>query len=429
MNQYLNVDDLMGYFGITSSPFFAQYYHDVLEQNENQNLDMRGASWGDMQNNFTYEMWEQYNNIEVMATFVDLDSDPHAFGGSIKFNKLSGSIPRHKALTTMNEPDYRDKQEIIDKLAASTARIGGNVAEVTRGRMEDFLFDKLSALPNAHKNTVNFMLGQLTSKLDFTLNEVNNPQGLKGLTFPSHVPEKNRRTVKFWTEDVNHKVVAYNEEVNPVTYITELVEEIKNDPVLGYDRVAVRINRKSFLKLLKHPAWAKAIAFALDNSFYKVPNNDTQAVAYGENWLLTASVERKVEIFKQICDIDEVILSTAVTGVETIVKLDGAAPALERTKMDCFDEGRMTFHPVGEIMKIIPVTPHRGDRSAIQTTIFGGRGIIEYWYEPCQKVQTWRSELTCLPVFTVPSQIYNVAFTEQATTGRMAAKRTTTKSE
>lgn len=426
MNQYLNVDDLMGYFGITTSPLLAQYYHDVLERNENQNLDMRGASWGDMQTNFTYEMWEQYNNIEVMATFTDLDSDPHAFGGSVKFNKLTGSIPRHKALTTMNEPDYRDKQEIIDKLVASTARIGGNVAEVARGRMEEFLFDKLSALPNAHKNTVNFMLGQLTSKLDFKLDEVNNPQGLKGLVFPSHVPDNNRRTVKFWTEDEMHKVKAYNEDVDPVIYIQELVEEIKNDPVKGYDRVAVRINRKSFKKLLKHPAWAKAIAFALDNSFYKVPDNDTQAVAYGNAWLLTASVEQKVEIFKQICDIDEVILSTAVTGVETIVKLDGAAPSLDRVKMDCFDEGRMTFHPVGDIIKIIPVTPHRGDASAIQTTIFGGRGILEYWYEPRQKVQTWRSELTCLPVFAAPSLIYNVAFTEldaSTSTKKAAAKK------
>lgn len=271
------------------------------------------------------------------------------------------------------------------------------------------------------------MLGQLGSKLDFKLDEVNNPQGLKGLVFPSHVPDGNRRKVKFWTEDEMHKVKSYNEDVNPVTYIQELVEEIKNDPVKGYDRVAMRINRKSFKKLLKHPAWAKAIAFALDNGFYKVPNNDTQAVGYGQAWLLTASIERQIEIFKEICDIDEVILSTAVTGVETIVKLDGAAPSLDRVKMDCFEEGRMTFHPVGDIIKIIPVTPHRGDKSAIQTTIFGGRGILEYWYDPQHKVQTWRSELTCLPVFTAPSLIFNMAFTEMEATGassRKAAKKT-----
>lgn len=147
MNQYLNVDDLMGFFGLTTSPLLTQYYNDVLEQTENYNLDMRGAQWGDMQNNFTYEMWEQYNNLEVMATFTDLDSDPHAFGGSVRFNKLTGSIPRHKALTTMNEVDYRDKQEIIDKLATSTARIGGDVAAATRGRMEEFLFDKVLGTP------------------------------------------------------------------------------------------------------------------------------------------------------------------------------------------------------------------------------------------------------------------------------------------
>lgn len=87
----------------------------------------------------------------------------------------------------------------------------------------------------------------------------------------------------------------------------------------------------------------------------------------------------------------------------------------------------MLLRPSGNIITIIPVAPNRPDSSAvISTDIFGGRGLIEYWYEPREKVATWRSELTCLPVFTVPSQVYNVAFTEAATTG--ASSRTRAKS-
>lgn len=78
----------------------------------------------------------------------------------------------------------------------------------------------------------------------------------------------------------------------------------------------------------------------------------------------------------------------------------------------------MLLRPSGNIITIIPVAPNIVDSSAvISTDIFGGRGLIEYWYEPREKVATWRSELTCLPVFTVPSQIYNVAFTETASAG------------
>lgn len=411
MNTYKGFDNLMGFFKITSNPVFAQFYNDIFQRNENQNLDMRGATWGDIQNVFTYEMWEQYNNVEVQATFLDLDSDPHAFGGSAEFRKFTGSIPRHKALVTVDEPDYREKLKQLYEVEAATAFLDGDVNSAVRGRLEEYFYDKLSALPNAHKNTLNYMLGQLKSNLDFELTAKNNPQGVKGLKFPSHVPTENRKTTKFWEVAADGKI-TYNDAVDPIAYIQQLVYDIKNDPYNGYDRVTIEMNRKSFVNLLKHPSWAKAIAYSLDNTFYKVAGNDANAIAYGNNWLLTASIDAKIEVFKAITDIDEVILSTAVTGTEYIEKMNEVAPKLVRRKMDCFDEGKMLLRPSGNIIKIIPVAPMRPDKSAISTTIFGGRGIIEYWYEPRHKVQTWRSEMTCLPVFTAPSLIYNVSFVE-----------------
>lgn len=428
MNTHRNIGDLMGYFGITSNPIFTEAYNTILAQGENQNLDMRGARWGRLQDVFTYEMWERYSNVEVMATFTDLYSDPRAIGGSVKFNKLTGSIPRHKAIITLDEADVTEKKKQLYGIR-SALEGRNNVEEAVEQDMEDFFYDKLSAIPNAHKNTVNFMLGQLKSRLDFKLDDKTGKGGVVGLTFPSHVPDENRKAVKFWTEDENHKVIAYNEDVNPVEYIQQLVYDIKNDPFHSYDRITLEMNAKSFKKLLKHPAWAKAIAYAMNGAFYLTANNDANATAFGANWLLTASQEQQIAIFKQICDIDEVLLSTAVTAVEVAVKQTDTAPSLKRNRMDCFEEGRMLLRPSGNIITIIPVAPNRVDSKAvISTDIFGGRGLIEYWYEPREKVATWRSELTCLPVFTAPSQVYNVAFTEVETTGasvRKAAKKTT----
>lgn len=428
MNTHRNIGDLMGYFGITSNPIFTEAYNTILAQGENQNLDMRGARWGRLQDVFTYEMWERYSNVEVMATFTDLYSDPRAIGGSVKFNKLTGSIPRHKAIITLDEADVTEKKKQLYGIR-SALEGRNNVEEAVEQDMEDFFYDKLSAIPNAHKNTVNFMLGQLKSRLDFKLDDKTGKGGVVGLTFPSHVPDENRKTVKFWTEDENHKVIAYNEDISPVEYIQQLVYDIKNDPFHSYDRITLEMNAKSFKKLLKHPAWAKAIAYAMNGAFYLTANNDANATAFGANWLLTASQEQQIAIFKQICDIDEVLLSTAVTAVEVAVKQTDTAPSLKRNRMDCFEEGRMLLRPSGNIITIIPVAPNRVDSSAvISTDIFGGRGLIEYWYEPREKVATWRSELTCLPVFTAPSQVYNVAFTEMEATGasvRKAAKKTT----
>lgn len=411
MNSYRNIGDLMGYFGIKSSPEFTEFYNTVFAKGENQDLDIRGARWGRLQDVFTYEMWERYNNVEVMATFVDLYSDPRPIGGSVKYNKLSGSIPRHKAIVTLDEVDVTEKKHQLYGIRSALAGTAGAEAQV-RADLEDYLYDKIAALPNAHKNTINYMVGQIKSKLDFKLDDKTSKRGIKQLEFPSHVPDENRRTTKFWTVAADGQI-TYNESVNPVEYIQQLVYEIKNHPFHSYDRVAVEFNRKSFVTLLKHPAWTKAIAYALNGGFYLTPGNDANVAAYGANWLLTASLEAKINIFKQICDIDEVLLSTAVTATEVTVQQDEAAPSLRRDKMDCFEEGRMLVRPVGDIITIIPVAPNRPDYSAVVSTdIFGGRGIIEYWYEPREKVATWRSELTCLPVFTAPSLVYNVAFVE-----------------
>lgn len=421
MNSYRNMGDLMGHFGITSSPIFTEFYNTVFAKGENQNLDIRGATWGRLQDVFTYEMWERYNNVEVMATFVDLYSDPRAIGGSVKFNKLTGSIPRHKAIVTIDEVDVTEKKHQIYGMMSALAGSGNMQAQVNAD-MEDFLYTKISAIPNAHKNTVNFMVGQLKSRLDFKLDDKTSKGGVQGLVFPSHVPEENRKTTKFWTVGADGKI-NYNEDVNPVEYIQQLVYDIKNHPFHSYDNVTMEMNAKSFKLLLKHPAWAKTIAYALDSSFYKVANNDENAVAFGRNWLLTAKDEAKIEIFKQICDIDEVLLSTAITAYEVAVKQTDMAPSLKRNRMDCFEEGRMLLRPSGNIISIIPVAPNRPDSSAvISTDIFGGRGLIEYWYEPREKVATWRSELTCLPVFTVPSQVYNVAFTETEGVSTMSTR-------
>lgn len=112
--------------------------------------------------------------------------------------------------------------------------------------------------------------------------------------------------------------------------------------------------------------------------------------------------------------------------------------------MDAFDYGKILVRPVGDFIKIIPVAPMRGDKSAVMASIYGDKGIIEYWYDKREKVQTWRSEMTCMPVFMMPSRIYSVDVTSDATatvstlsdtasttkaTTKSTTKKTTTDSE
>lgn len=409
MNEYLGLDNLMGFFGLDKNPYFAQYYKDLLSVNENQNLDIRGSQWGEIQPVFTYEMYEQYNDVEVMATFTDLDSDPLPMGGSFKTKKMTGSIPRHKALITLGEPDYREKLQDLFALRTSAALMGKDPEEAVRNGLEDYFYTKLSAIPNAHKNTLNFLVGQLKSRLDFTLNDNNNPQGIKGITFPSHVPAKNRIVAKFMGKDASG-AVTYVSDSDPAQYFKNLIDSIRNNDnaAMRYENVTVEMSRKTFIDMMNHPAWAKHTAYLLQPQFYLVANNDANAIAYGKAVLGDKNDEGKIEIFKRVTGANEVLLSKAIVSAERVVKLTDSAPSLVRPLMDAFDYGKVLVRPSGDFIKILPVAPMRGDESAILARMYDGRGIIEYWYDKREKVQTWRSEMTCLPVFMMPSRIYSV---------------------
>ena len=66
----------------------------------------------------------------------------------------------------------------------------------------------------------------------------------------------------------------------------------------------------------------------------------------------------------------------------------------------------MLVRPSGIVSDIFNVTPYRPDAQAIYTNTFGGRGIIEYFYNARQREQTWISEFTALPVLTRPGDMY-----------------------
>lgn len=410
MNEYLGLDNLMGFFGLDKNPFFAQYYNEILSVNENQELDIRGSQWGEVQPVFTYEMYEQYNDVEVMATFVDLDSDPLPMGGSVKVKKMTGSIPRHKALITLNEVDYREKLKDLYAMRTSATLMGNDPAAAVRNSLEKYFYTKMASIPNAHKNTLNFMIGQLKSRLDFTLNDANNPQGIKGITFPSHVPAKNRIVSKFMSKDDTTGAVTYVEGADPANYFKKLVDGIHNNDnaAMRYENVVFEMSRKTFVDIMGHPAWAKHVAYLLQPQFYLVANNDSNAIAYGKAVLNDKNDAGLVDIFKRVTGASEVLLNKAVVSAERVVKLTDSAPSLVRPLMDAFDYGKILVRPAGDFIKIIPVAPMRGDQSAIVASMYEGRGIIEYWYDKREKVQTWRSEMTCMPVFMMPSRIYSI---------------------
>ena len=74
MYRFNGLESLMASKGINSSKIFTAYLKEVFSKRESQDENLEGFVWDTPQLDFTYEMLEAEKNVEVMASYVDLNS-------------------------------------------------------------------------------------------------------------------------------------------------------------------------------------------------------------------------------------------------------------------------------------------------------------------------------------------------------------------
>ena len=390
----------MATFGLTNSESFQAYQKSVLSGLESEAANLVGFEWDAPQIDFTYEQLEVENQIGVMAQYVDVNSPALPTGKNANILKLTGSIPRQKYSIVRGENDYRKELIALNQVKAVATYQNKSEAEGVNEYLAKTLFNTLADLPNAHKNALNYQVGQFKSKGKLVLNEQNNPLGGVRTTFDAQVPAKNFSSKAWFTKSGG----AYTEKSgsNPVADIRALIADIKWKKANGYREVCVEINEKFAYELFNHSAVAKELGYAMAGTTLRVnAANDSGAVAVAQG----ATFDAKKEAFKNLIGATEVIYNATICGVETINK---SAKKWERTAVDAFEEGVILVRPVGNIGVIKNVVPLRPDGAAITAGIYEGRGMIEYVYDANTRTQTWRSELTALAVLTRPSDMYYI---------------------
>lgn len=395
MDRFNGLDTLMTANAITDSRTFSAYYKEVLSRVETQGENFEGFRWGQQQLDFTYEMLMAERQVEVMASYVDLNSPALPSGKGTEITVLTGTIPRMKTQVVRGENDYRKELIALQQVKAVAAF--SNVPETVsvRDYLAKTLFDTLSEIPSRHKNSLNYQVGQMKSQGALTLTADNNPRGSIRATFTAQVPSGNKTSVTWW-ESTGGVETAVGD---PIGDIRDKIRAIRMG-VNGYQNVTVEINEKSFYKLLKHDAVLKAMGYAMTGLTLRITkSNDENAVAVAKN----ATLDVQKEVFKQLIEADVVLFDRTQCGVE---KLNTTTKKYERTLVDAFEQNVILIRPSGVIGEIKNVVPLRPDASAVTSGIYGGRGIIEYIFDKDTLVQTWRSELTALAVPTRPNDMY-----------------------
>lgn len=401
MDKYYGLDTLMEFKGITSNEAFQVYYNQVLAKNESESLNLSGFNvWDVPQIDFTYEQLEVEDQIKVMATYVDLNSEPIPLGTK-GFNVLRGSIPRQKARFVIGENDYRKQMITLEKINTAARMVGDNPAGSVKEFLTKLLFGGLSELQEAHVGSLNYQVGQMKSAAGVTLTDANNPRGIQNITFSAYVPAENITTLtstKRWFTDAGKSTEGTAS--TPVQDIKNLIRAAKE----RYENVVLEVDEKSFFEDMQHSKWQIALGYAMMPTLVATTGMGAEGQAAAAAVASQASEDAIKAAFEKILGSNvRVEYSKTICGIE---KWDTVSSSLKRSKIRAFNANTYLARPEGNIGIIKNVAPLRPDSSAISAMMFGNKGIIEYRYDAKHKVQDWCSELTALVVPNRPKDMF-----------------------
>lgn len=399
MYRFDGLDTLMSAKGITDSVTFEAYLKEVFSKRESQDENLTGFVFDAPQLDFTYEMLQAEKQIEVMASYVDLNSPALPSGHSTELTTLTGSIPRMKYAVVRGENDYRKQLIALNEVKSVANFSNMSETEAVSAFISKQLFFSIDEIVSAFKNSLNYQVGQMKSKGALTLTADNNPRGSIRTTFTAQIPAENTITKKWFEKDRSTEALTEVSGSDPITDIRDFIRELRWK-ANGYENVTVEMSERFIYKLLTHTAVLKAIGYAATGLGLRyTKQNDENAIAVARGMAL----EAQKTAFKTIIEADELITSKTQCGVE---KLNAGSRKYERTYIDAFDNETILIRPSGNIGLIKNVVPLRPDGQAIVGSVYGGRGIIEYVYNRDTREQRWQGELTALAVPTRPQDMY-----------------------
>lgn len=394
MLRFNGLDTLMSNKGITDSVTFNAYLKEVLSKRESQGENLEGFVWDAPQIDFTYEMLEAEKTVEVMASYVDLNSPALPAGKKTELVKLTGSIPRMKYAVARGENDYRKQLIMLNEVKSVAAFTNKSESVAVSQFLSKELFYAVDEIAAAIKNSLNYQVGQMKSTSMLTLTDTNNPRGSIRATFSAQVPADHVTLAKWFT-----KAGAEKAGTDPVKDLRNFIRELRWK-ANGYENIAVEINEKFLYKLFSHSAVTAALGYAATGVALRAnPDNADNAAAVGA----ALAFEVQKETFRKLIEADELISNKTQCGIE---KWNSSAKRFERTLVNAFEEDVVLVRPTGTIGVIKNVVPLRPDGQAIVGDLYGGRGIIEYNYNRDTREQRWQGELTALAVLTRPNDMY-----------------------
>lgn len=336
----------------------------------------------DLLPDFTYEQVQRELQMDVMASYVDLDS-PAIPNGVEGASIATGKIPRMKAVEYYNEDKLRKLRLMEDRRSIDRSEVIRR-AGVSLG--EIFL-----RLVGRHTNSLTYQRHQIVSTCGLTLTDANNPNGIKNVTFAAHVPAANKTTLtstaKWWTDNT---YATEGAAANPIADLQNLVKAIR---AKGVTRYHIEVNYDYLDAILGHSAVKAAIATNL------YPMASSQEVALAAIAVLDRN--KKVEVLGNIVGCPVVAYDTK----SAVEKWDNTNKKLSRSTLDSFAKDVVVIVPdgnIGEILTVEPILLEGGEYAFY----YGRKLAITIGKDYVKKCLSYNSEMTSLLVPDKPQLMF-----------------------
>jgi len=379
MNNYdVQVYDLLSRAGISGGKQLQAFIDNQVMQKYNE-LNIPGFTFAaDMQLDFSYEQVQRDFALNIMASYVDVDSPatPNAPKGA---TIARGRIPRMKKVEYYNEDKIRKMLILEERKGAGS--------DVVRAAAYADLFVTLDNLIGGHVNSISYQRHQIVSTGKFTLTADNNPDGLKNLTFASHVPAANTTTLsgtaRWWT---NTDKTTEGTAANPIANMTEMVENARRKGVRGH----FEVNYNFLTKILAH---SKVVATIGINA---LPAADSAAQSSYASIMGRAQKKAALEslVGAPIVEHDHMV---------TVQKISKGV--VENVTVDSFAGDVLVFVPDGNLGEILTVEPI-AIAGGTYANFLGGRGLVTIQADYQKKVQSYNTEMTSLVVPSLAQHFY-----------------------
>lgn len=386
MNTYQKdtYDLLAGALGNNGNRELQGFLDDIMSIKYNV-LDLTGFPMSsDMLLDFTYEQVQKELKMNVMATYVDLDSLPIPLATE-GFTLETGKIPRMKLMEVFNEDKIR-KQLILEQ------RFGNGSDRAKQAAVKN-LFITVDKLIGGHTNSLTYQRHQVVSTGQFTLTATNNPRGIKGHTFSSHVPAANKTALsgnyRWWTA-VSAAGVYSSEgtSADPIQNLKDMVD-VADDK--GVTMKHFEIDKLYAKQVVNHSKVTTAIGYYIN----ALADDDATAVKIASN----KTWQERLTILGEIVGAPFIVIDSIVS-VEKLVN-----GVITRPQFRAFAANSIVLLPDGNLGETLTVEPLMLS-GGTYGTFYDGRLLLTVDYDYVQKLQAYYTEMTSLVVPDKPQYMW-----------------------